>query len=941
MSKGRTGRRHHHPYQSGDEGRPLIKKSASDEIIDDTESEVERQDACRGMTWTAFLLFAILVSFRYFNSSWFFGHRTDTTTPIPPPKIAVVEPNRCPANIPFCRVKRDQQHVVQTGRKGFPSFWDYAPHGPISVTYDGRSFLLNGDRALFLSGSLHPVRATKQTWEQSLDQAVRNGLNMITIYVFWGGHQSFPDQEMDWTLPAGRGEACQVANQIPSFCGWSLADAIRAAADRGLFVHARIGPYVCAEYSYGGIPEWLAIDEPKLRMRRLNKKWLEAMETYVKSTIDYLTENKLFAHLGGPIVMAQIENELGEEDDDDNIPVMDDDIPPLVENDSEEDDNNNAYDDDDDDDDLSDGGRVLQLEQTEVDVTRNVTVQDYADWCGDLVARLAPSVVWTMCNGLRANNTIITCNGDCSSKWLEDHGSSGRIQVDQPAMWTEDEGGFQIWGDDAKKPSDYFWGRTARAMAYDSLRWFARGGSHLNYYMFSGGYNRGRVSAGGIMNAYATDAPLCPSGQPRQPKFDHFAALHREIRHVAPILLEAPTAVNHGVKVEHLNEDGRWEIGGEQRMFVYRTNHTRKADQEVVFVENDSKTSVIVKLALGITTKEELIVEMHPFSAMLIKDSSIRFDSFAVNSAAMSYERKLDPGLIALLGWSSCAEMIGTVKERPSTIIRTKPVEQTALNIGANVSSDYAWFETGFNLKAPIKNGTIFIETQKANALLLFLDGVFQDEVSNHEHDEANLTFAFDIGPLDSGHHVLSLLSESFGYSNLIGRWGAKTTEKVKGITGDVVFSSEGRNRSLVDGSKWSSSPGLNGAATGYCRDVHGLSESAHPTWTTTMFNTPSYDASTHALYLNITRGRGHFWLNGHNLGRFWNITRGDTGKYSQQYYFLPPDYLDDNSSVNKLVFFDVFGGDLASTNLVLSWLEESESVAFKDEVDFPLACIV
>jgi len=72
--------------------------------------------------------------------------------------------------------------------------------------------------------------------------APSSGLNMVTIYVFWAEHQRFPGQKMDWTLMAGRGLACQVGTTRPSYCGWSLADAIRAAAMRGLFVHARIGP---------------------------------------------------------------------------------------------------------------------------------------------------------------------------------------------------------------------------------------------------------------------------------------------------------------------------------------------------------------------------------------------------------------------------------------------------------------------------------------------------------------------------------------------------------------------------------------------------------------------------------------------------------------------------------------------------------------------------
>ena len=66
-----------------------------------------------------------------------------------------------------------------------------------------------------------------------------------------------------------------------------------------------------------------------------------------------------------------------------------------------------------------------------------VTVQDYADWCGSLVEKLSPNVVWTMCNGLSANNTIITCNGNSCTGWIEHNGGTGKVQVDQPAMWTE------------------------------------------------------------------------------------------------------------------------------------------------------------------------------------------------------------------------------------------------------------------------------------------------------------------------------------------------------------------------------------------------------------------------------------------------------------------------------------------------------------------------
>lgn len=222
-----------------------IHNDDNDSFGGDNESEAGRQEACRGITVTAFLLFALLVTFRYFTASWFFGEQTSSNNS--PISSSLSDNQHCPGKIPFCRRDEAQKYVVEVGRKGFPSFWDYASKGRIKVGYDGRSFRLNGDRVLFLSGSMHPARATKQTWEHALDEAVRNGLNMITIYVFWAAHQPFPDQpfpdeKMDWTLPAGRSMACQAANEKPSYCGWSLADAIRAAAKRGLFIHARIGP---------------------------------------------------------------------------------------------------------------------------------------------------------------------------------------------------------------------------------------------------------------------------------------------------------------------------------------------------------------------------------------------------------------------------------------------------------------------------------------------------------------------------------------------------------------------------------------------------------------------------------------------------------------------------------------------------------------------------
>ena len=54
---------------------------------------------------------------------------------------------------------------------------------PYTVTYDERSFLINGQRTLLLSGSIHYPRASPTMWPQLMASARAAGLNTIQTYV--------------------------------------------------------------------------------------------------------------------------------------------------------------------------------------------------------------------------------------------------------------------------------------------------------------------------------------------------------------------------------------------------------------------------------------------------------------------------------------------------------------------------------------------------------------------------------------------------------------------------------------------------------------------------------------------------------------------------------------------------------------------------------------
>ena len=87
-----------------------------------------------------------------------------------------------------------------------------------------------------------------------------------------------------------------------------LAKFIRTAQELGLYVILRPGPYICAEFDFGGLPSWLLTD-PKMHLRCNDPRFLQKVSNYYRRLFEevrpYLAEN------GGNIIAVQVENEYG------------------------------------------------------------------------------------------------------------------------------------------------------------------------------------------------------------------------------------------------------------------------------------------------------------------------------------------------------------------------------------------------------------------------------------------------------------------------------------------------------------------------------------------------------------------------------------------------------------------------------------------------------
>ncbi|XP_023638216.1 beta-galactosidase 2 [Capsella rubella] len=159
------------------------------------------------------------------------------------------------------------------------------------VTYDQKSLIINGQRRILLSGSIHYPRSTPEMWPDLLRKAKEGGLDVIQTYVFWNGHEPSPGNYYFEDR-------------------FDLVKFTKLVHQAGLYLDLRIGPYVCAEWNFGGFPVWLKY-VPGIVFRTDNGPFKIAMQKFTKKIVDMMKAEKLFQTQGGPIILSQIENEYG------------------------------------------------------------------------------------------------------------------------------------------------------------------------------------------------------------------------------------------------------------------------------------------------------------------------------------------------------------------------------------------------------------------------------------------------------------------------------------------------------------------------------------------------------------------------------------------------------------------------------------------------------
>ncbi|PPR91450.1 hypothetical protein GOBAR_AA29232 [Gossypium barbadense] len=715
---------------------------------------------------------------------------------------------------------------------------------PFNVTYDHRALIIDGKRRMLISGGIHYPRATPQMWPDLIAKSKEGGADVIESYTFWNGHEP-------------------VRGQYNFEGRFDLVKFVKLVGDNGLYFLLRIGPYVCAEWNFGGFPVWLR-DIPGIEFR---------------------TDNEPF----------KIENEYGN-----------------------------------------------------MEGSYGQKGKEYVKWAANMALGLGAGVPWVMCKQTDAPGDIIdTCNNYYCDGYKPNSPS-------KPTIWTENwDGWYTSWG--GRLPH-----RPVEDLAFAVARFFQRGGSLMNYYMYFGGTNFGRTSGGPFyITSYDYDAPIDEYGLRSEPKWGHLKDLHAAIKlcERALVAADSPQYMKLGPRQEVcarslqlvvFSSDVALFVRGGDKAHIYWEN-TQCTVLNTTLSESQSACSAFLANidehnTVTVTFRGKSY-SLPPWSVSILPDcSNVAFNTAKVGAqtSVKLVENALSPKISApeLIitknevssiseSWMSVKEPIGIWSESNFTVQGLLEHLKVTKD-----ESDYLWHMTRIyvsdddvafweeNKVSP----TLVIDSMR-DVLRIFINGELMGSVSGH--------WVKVVQPVQfqQGYSDLMLLSQTVGLQN----YGAFLEKDGAGFRGQIKLT--GFKNGDIDLSKasWIYQVGLKGEF----QKIFTIEENEKAGWTNLKLDaTPStftwykayFDSPDGSEPIAIdlgSMGKGQAWVNDHHIGRYWNLTapkdgcpdscdyRGtygsnkcmtNCGKPTQTWYHVPRSWL--QASNNLLVIFEEIGGN-------------------------------
>jgi hypothetical protein len=748
---------------------------------------------------------------------------------------------------------------------------------PERVRYDGHCFQIEGQDFFLSSAAFHYYRTPRELWRDRFQKIKDAGFNAVETYVPWNWHER--------DLPSGLDDFSKI--DLSEFEAW-----LKMAHDEfGFYTIVRPGPFICAEWGGGGYPRWLAKFNPwsgkEFWLRSADDAHIAWSAHWYEAVCKVFAREQITRKPKGAkgIILVQIENEY----DYHKAP----DKPKLLH------------------------ALYGAVKKAGVDVPMFTCLTRECRGSGDpLLSQVFDS-----------DNYYVALDGapGCAQRMM----SLRAQQPNAPGMVTELQGGWFSLVGDRLSEENY-----SDARHFNAIHWMSLlgGATALNPYMFTGGTHFGGWGARGQTTTYDYNAAIREWGA-LSPKYYAAKGVNEFVRDHASRLVRAeggpcelqgaPASLFGGVRVATdgtrfvflQNTDAKNPVSG--KVTIVPGKITRPAgpiyniDQEgnrVLMRTNDadSDTATIppfeVDYSLADLGTKVLVIPPGKTPAEgvwypKVQDmpSPKQLPAPVRIASALKRHDPLDGKWQALPEGKSLPEL--GVSDQRYVLYRSRFTlsETDAAKLGRllvnSFSRDIITAQVNGRLAGRLYPDEAYAAAATRNKKLSF-DRIRPDEFDNR----------FDLGGLlRAGENEITLVYENIGHEH-----GYIPMEELSGVRRAGLATDETAITKPLD---WQVALDLGGVAAGWTRpdfvpqgwekvsldtgsaiarkgngiQPHGQRDGLL-TWYRIEFELPEGASIPWRLLINAS-GNGFMWLNGHDIGRHWEIG-------PQREYYLPECWL-------------------------------------------------
>ena len=705
---------------------------------------------------------------------------------------------------------------------------------PDRIRYDRQCLTIDGRDVFIFSGAFHYFRCPKPLWADRFRKIQAAGFNCVETYVPWNWHER--------ELPAGLQDFSKVDLT-------DLEDFLQLAERFGFYVILRPGPYICAEWDGGGFPQWLMTKKPaqplrpEIWLRTDDPVYLAWCRHWYDAVCPVIAKHQITRQPPGQpgVILFQIENEY-----DFVKPKLSEEI-------------------------MRHQLRVLaaSARTNGIDVPLFTCVTHAVRGADDVLLRQV----------FDANNFYPLWKVDETQKKIDQLRSE---QPDAPLATTELQGGwFAKIGGKLSEEQD---GITAAQINNLTLFTMQNGETLLNYYMLFGGTNPGDRAARNMISSYDYNAPIRECGGVGD-RYQRVQAIGQMLRaHGTQLARSVAVAVETQTSQKDVTVVERRAADGGRFIFVRTSQPTEPRKGEAVIKEK-SGSAPEIKFTYDLESFGSQILYLPP----------------GVNNPSQGeWLPKLEPVILRPTNLPPSIKIsVARMQADPG------PEHWKSLRTGEDLASA-GIYDSGFVYYRTTVKGTnpmsVAVAYPSGDAVL----GAVNDQlVARSQGDSAHSVY-----PLPAGKSTVRWLYENHGHDN-----GHAAMENQRGILAAKLCKSDGK---LIKSDNTNSTasarqkipveislPLFLGEARGTEQewwqpkfddhewqttsfgDKQTTKDSAQLIWWRMNFALPAPAEGVWVpwrLHLDAS-GNGFLFLNGHALGRYWQVG-------PQRDFFLPECWL-------------------------------------------------